>query len=51
MATGTVKWFNTDKGQASITQNDRGKDVSVHVDRSHGPTRQPRGRHVRAAGS
>lgn len=35
MATGTVKWFNTEKGFGFIEPAEGGKDVFVHITAVH----------------
>ena len=41
MATGTVKWFNAQKGYGFIAPNDGSKDVFVHVSPSSAPGFRP----------
>lgn len=35
MATGTVKWFNAEKGYGFIAPDDGGKDIFVHITAVH----------------
>ena len=36
MATGTIKWFNDDKGYGFIQQDEGGKDLFVHHSETEG---------------
>ena len=36
MATGTVKWFNPNKGFGFISQDEAGKDIFVHSNELNG---------------